>query len=248
MKKSSRVKKSKTRSADLLSPIDLKALLEAGCHFGHRVSKTHPKAQSFLYGKKGGVQIFDLIKTAKCLEEARNFIFKLVSSKEVVLLVGTKRQAKKAIKQIAVQTQMPYVHSRWLGGTLTNWEEISRRVKRLEKLTRQMKEGDFKGRTKREQSLLRKEIADLKEKFGGLTRLKGLPGALFIIDIVREKIALQEAIQAKVPVVAIADSNADPTLAAYPIPANDDARRSIELITNIIGEAIKKGEEGSGKK
>jgi len=233
----------KRKSSGGLSKVDLKALLEAGCHFGHRVSKTHPKSTRYLYGKRGGVQIFDLIKTAKHLEEARKFLHELAAKGEKVLLVGTKRQAKKVVRKIARETKMPFVHSRWLGGTLTNWSEMSKRIKRLKKLTEQMEEGVFKARTKKEQSLIRKEISDLKEKFGGLQDLKELPAALFIIDISREKIAVTESRFAKIPVVAITDSNTNPTLVDYPIPGNDDARKSIELIANLLGEAILKGKE-----
>lgn len=236
------IAKTKKTSVEL-SKVDLKALLEAGCHFGHRVSKTHPKSNSFLYGKRGGVQIFDLIKTAKHLEEAREFLFKAASRGEKILLVGTKRQAKRVVRKIALETKMPYVHNRWLGGTLTNWEQMTKRIKRLKKLSEQMEEGAFKSRTKKEQSLIRKEITDLKEKFGGLSTLKEPPSALLIVDIMREKIAVAEGRFAKIPIIAITDSNTNPNLVDYPIPANDDARKSIELIVGLLGEAIIAGQQ-----
>jgi len=245
-KKTARSKKKKTskiKSQTSLSPINLKALLEAGCHFGHRVAKTHPKSKVYLYGKRGGVQIFDLIQTGKLLDKARNFLVKLASRGEKVLLVGTKRQARKAVRRVARESGMPFVNNRWLGGTLTNWSEMSKRIKRLEKLQKQMEAGSFARRTKREQSLIRKEIFDLKVKFEGLSSLKNLPSALVVVDIVREKIAVTEARTAGIQIVAITDSNTDPTLVDYPIPANDDARKSIELITEILGEAILFGKQ-----
>ncbi|MBL7078496.1 30S ribosomal protein S2 [Candidatus Shapirobacteria bacterium] len=242
-----KIKGKKLQELTSLSPIDLKALLEAGCHFGHRISKTHPKSIPFLYGKRGGVQIFDLIKTAQYLEEARDFLFKLAAKGEKVLLVGTKRQAKKIIRKIALETKMPFVHNRWLGGTLTNWEEMNKRIKRLKKLTGQIEEGVFKSRTKKEQSLIRKEIVDLREKFGGMSSLEELPSALLVVDIMREKIAVAESRYANIPIVAIADSNTDPGLVDYPIPGNDDARKSIELIVGLLGEAIIKGSKSEKK-
>jgi len=226
-----------------LAEIDPRDLLAAGCHFGHRISRTHPKIKPFLYTSRGGVQIFDLIKTAEFLDKARKFIAQKVRDGEKILLVGTKRQARRIIRQVATETGMGFVNTRWLGGTLTNWEEIKKRIKRYQELKEKMEAGAFKKRTKKEQSLLRKELADLREKFEGLVPLEKLPAALFVVDIVREKIAVAEARKMGVPIVAIVDSNGDPSLVDYPIPANDDARKSVELIVKIIGEAIKEAQK-----
>jgi len=239
-----------------LPEIDLSALLKAGCHFGHRVSKTHPKIRPYLYTSRDGIQIFDLIKTGQLLDQARHFLASLAARGEKIIFVGTKRQAKKVIRQVAKEAQMPYINIRWLGGLLTNWNQMQKRIKRLQTLQEQWEKGEFKQRTKKEQSLIRKEIAGLTKKFGGLVGLKDLPAALFVVDIAREKAAVMEGRRLGIPVVAIVDSNADPTLVDYPIPANDDARKSVELLVKIIGEAITAGrqlavnrqkEEKSGK-
>jgi len=224
-----------------LPEIDLKALLKAGCHFGHRVARTHPKIRPYLYTSRNKIQIFDLIQTGQLLDEARRFLTKLAAGGDKVIFVGTKRQAKKIIRQVAQKAEMPFVNTRWLGGTLTNWNEMKKRIKKYKELQEQLESKEFKKRTKREQSLMRKEVVDLREKFGGMTSLQKLPEAIFIVDVIREKVAVSEARRLGIPIVAIVDSNGDPTQVDYPIPGNDDARKSVELLTTIIGEAVEAG-------
>jgi len=224
-----------------LPEIDLKALLKAGCHFGHRVARTHPKIKPYLYASRDGIQIFDLIQTGQLLDKARQFLAELTAGGGKVIFVGTKRQAKKIIRQVAQKAEMPFVNTRWLGGTLTNWNEMKKRIKKYKELQEQLEGKEFKKRTKREQSLMRKEVVDLREKFGGMADLQKLPEAIFIVDVIREKIAVLEAKQLGIPIVAIVDSNGDPTQVDYPIPGNDDARKSVELLTAIIGEAVEAG-------
>ena len=226
-----------------LPEIDLKALLAAGCHFGHRISKTHPKIRAYLYTARDGIQVFDLVQTAKALEKANKFLADLSSQGKKIIFVGTKRQAKSIIRQTAQELGMPFVNVRWLGGFLTNWPQMKKRIKLLKSLSKKVEKGAFERRTKKEQSLLRKQLADFKEKFGGLADLDELPAALFVVDVIKEKISVTEARFLGIPVVAIIDSNADPGLVDYPIPANDDARKSIELITKVIGEGVRAGKQ-----
>ena len=216
-------------------------MLQAGCHFGHTVAKTHPRIRPYLYTSRDGVQIFDLVKTRDQLEKAADFLYQLAKEGKQILFVGTKRQAKKIIRRAAESSQSVWVTERWLGGTLTNWEEIYRRLEVLRKLRQDWEKGAYKKRTKKEQAIIRRKLARLNRFFGGISNLDELPAALFIVDIKREKVAVQEARIMKIPVVAIADSNADPTLVDYPIPANDDALKSIKLLAEEIGRAVAMG-------
>lgn len=237
-------KKSKKVSSFSLPEIDLRKMLEAGCHFGHRVSKTHPKIRPFLYGARGGIQIFDLIKTAQQLKKAGEFIAEFVEKGGKIVFVGTKRQARELVREVATECDMPYVVERWLGGTITNWEQIHQRIEYLNRLREDYQKGVYKKRTKKEQADLRREIARLEKNFGGLKSLDSLPECLFIVDTVREKTAVVEANKKGVKTVAIVDSNADPTLIDYPIPANDDAKKSISFILGWIKEVIKGSKVG----
>lgn len=239
------VKKEKTPSkktrelSEKLPEIDLKAMLEAGCHFGHRRSKTHPKIKPYLYGVRDGIQIFDLIKTAQCLEEAGRFLARVVSQGEKIIWVGSKRQAKEAIKTAAQETQMPMVINRWLGGTITNWDQIKKQIKKLKKLKKDWEKGVYQSRTKKEQSRVRKTIHQMEKKFGGLVLLTRLPAALVVVDIVREATAVREARMKGIPIVALVDSNANPSLVDYPIPVNDDARKSVSLVISWLAQVVK---------
>ncbi len=218
--------------------VSLEDMLQAGCHFGHTVAKTHPRIRPYLYTARDGVQIFDLLKTRQQLAQAVNFLYQLALAKKEVLLLGTKRQARGIIRQLAEATNSPFVTERWLGGTLTNWPEIYRRIETLRRLRQAWEKGEYRQRPKKEQALLRVELARLERFFGGLKNLTARPEALFVVDIQREKVAVLEARKVGIPVVAIVDSNADPTLVDYPIPANDDAVKSIRLICTEIGRAL----------
>ena len=220
--------------------ISLKDLLEAGCHFGHKRSKTHPKAKQYLYTIRDGIAIFDLVKTREGLIKAKKFVSDLVKKGGKIVFVGTKRQARELVKEEAKRVGMPYVINRWLGGTITNWEEIKKNsIDKLRRLRQEWQEGKFQKRTKKEQAVIRREIARLERLIGGLSELDQLFDALFIVDIRREETAVREARRKGIPIVAIVDSNCDPTLVDYPIPANDDAVKSIQLLVREIGKAIK---------
>jgi small subunit ribosomal protein S2 len=224
--------------------IDVLELLEAGCHFGHRVSKTNPKIKPFLYTARDGVQIFDLFKTAEKMEQAGKFLAEVVSKGEKVLLLGTKRQSREFIRTAAKETGMPYVVDRWLGGTITNWDEIKKQINVFIKLKEDSQKGVYEKRTKAEQAEIKRSLYKSEQKFGGLAELKKLPKALFVVDISREHTAVKEAKTRGIPVVAIVDSNSNPTLVDYPIPANDDAKKSLELIIGWISKVIAKNSKG----
>lgn len=220
--------------------ISLKDLLEAGCHFGHKRSKTHPKARQYLYTIRDGIAVFDLVKTREGLIKAKEFVGDLVKKGGKVVFVGTKRQARELVKEEAKRVGMPYVINRWLGGTITNWDEIKKNsIDKLRQLKKDWQEGKYNKRTKKEQSLIRREITRLEKLIGGLADLDQLFDALFIVDVNREETAVREARRKGIPIVAIVDSNSDPTLIDYPIPANDDAVKSIQFIVREIGKAIK---------
>lgn len=225
----------------------LNDLLEAGCHFGHTVAKTHPKITPYLYTSRDNIQIFDLIKTRDCLKKACGFLNKLAKKDKPIVFVGTKRQAKKIVQEVAKDAGVYYVTERWLGGTITNWKEIQKRLKLLAKMKEDWEKGVYKKRPKKEQSLIKREIAKMEKFFGGLLGLEELPAALFIVDIKKEKSAVSEAIKENIPIVALVDSNSDPTMVDYPIPANDDALKSINLLVSEVGNAsktIKKSKKG----
>jgi len=221
---------------------DLKTLFEAGAHFGHKTSRWHPKMAGYIHSAKNGVHVIDLNKTVDALAAATDFIEKIVASGKSVLLVGTKRQAKDLINAAAKQTGMPYVSVRWFGGMLTNFKTMQERVKRLKDLESRLASGELAARyNKLEVQRFEEEIAQLEHNFGGIKDMSGLPGVVFVTDMVGEDIAVKEANKLGLPVVAIADTNADPTQVEYPIPANDDAIKSLELIINTIVEAITAG-------
>jgi small subunit ribosomal protein S2 len=228
-------------------------MLEAGCHFGHRVAKTHPKIRPYLYGARNGVQIFDLIQTAEQLEKAGKFIASFVSEEKKIVFVGTKRQARELVKKAAQECGMPYVTDRWLGGTITNWQQIQQRIDHLKKLKDDFQKGAYKKKPKKEQAIIRREMARLERNFGGLRNLDSMPGCLLVVDIIREKTAIEEARKKSVSIIGIVDSNANPELVDYPIPANDDAKKSIGYILDWISQVVKsslseKKEEKNGQK
>jgi len=230
-----------------MKKINLNDLLEAGCHFGHQAKRWHPKAKIFLFDKKDGVHIFDLAKTKEQLEKAAQFIFDLAKEGKVIIFVGCKRQAQAVIKEEAKRAGMPYVTHRWLGGTITNWRQISKMVGRMKQLKEQKEKDELKKYTKKERLLFDREIAKLERIIGGLQNLEDLPDALLVVDIVREEVSIKEATQAKIPVVAVTDSNADPSLVDYPIPANDDAVGSVKFIVSFLADAVLEGKEKAKK-
>ena len=222
--------------------VDIKALLAAGAHFGHKTSRWHPKMAQYIHSKRAGSHIIDLTKTVEGLEEALPFITKLVSNGKQVLFVGTKRQAKDIVRQAADDVKMPFVTERWMGGMLTNVQTVSTRIKHLKSLETKMASGELANRyNKLEVQRFQEEIDDLNYKYGGIKDLNGQPGAMFVVDVVAEENAINEAKRLGIPVVAIVDSNANPDKIDYIIPANDDAIKSIQLIIDYVKAAVEEG-------
>lgn len=213
-------------------------MLKAGVHFGHRKSKKNPKMDPYIFTIRNGVQIIDLEQTVQKLTEALEFIKKVVFEGQKVLLVGTKRQAKDPIREAAEKCEMPYVNDRWLGGTFTNFAIIHKQIEKLSELEEKIKSAEIKKYTKKEQHEFKKEIGRLNKMIGGIKIMDELPGAIFVIDISKDNLAIKEAKKKSIPIIALADTNTDPTLADYPIPCNDDAAEVIKLMTRAVAEAI----------
>lgn len=231
----------------------MKELLEAGVHFGHRTHRWNPKMKRYIYGGRNGIYIIDLHQTLKLFEEARKFIQEVVANGEVVLFVGTKKQAQEAVESAAKQCGMYYVNQRWLGGMLTNWRTMQTRITRLKELEKMESDGTLDQLPKKEAAKLREEREKLERFLGGVKDMPKLPGAIYIVDLKKERIALLEARKLEIPVVAIVDTNCDPDEVDYVIPGNDDAIRAIKLISGKIAEAIvevkptPEGEEAPGE-
>ena len=221
-----------------MSSMTMKELLEAGVHFGHQTRKWNPKMKRYIYGGRNGIYIIDLHQTLKLFEEAREFVQDTVSQGEIVLFVGTKKQAQDAIVENAKECGMYWVNQRWLGGMLTNWKTIQGRIGRLNELKKMEDSGTFEQLPKKETAKLRDEMDKLERYLGGIKTMPKLPGIVYIVDLKKERIALQEARKLDIPIVAIVDTNCDPDEIDYPIPGNDDAIRAIKLITSKIAEAI----------
>lgn len=222
-------------------------MLQSGMHFGHRASKWHPKMKQYIFGERGGIHIINLEVTAKKLAEALEFVTNLVAKGGVVLFVGTKRQAQEAVRQAGEEAGMPYVTRRWLGGTLTNFGEILKLIKHFKDLKAKREAGELIKYTKKEQLEFDREIEDLQNKVGGISGLTRMPEAVFILDLKTEKTAFEEAKKMNVPIVAIVDTNVNPRGVDLPIPANDDAVKSIETIVRLLGEAVREGKEMAAK-
>jgi len=218
--------------------ITMKELLEAGVHFGHQTRRWNPKMKRYIYGGRNGIYIIDLHQTLKLFEDARTFIQEVASSGELVLFVGTKKQAQDAVVEAAERCRMFHVSQRWLGGMLTNFRTIQERIGRLRELAKMEAEGIFEKLTKKEAAKLRDEAEKLERVLGGIKDMPKLPGAVFIVDLKKERIALAEARKLEIPVVAIVDTNCDPDEVDYVIPGNDDAIRAIKLISNKLADAI----------
>lgn len=223
--------------------ISLTKLLEAGAHFGHQARRWNPKMAPYLYGVEEGIHVFDLVKTKEALEEALDAIKTAVAEGKVVLLLGSKKQAKEKVIEIGTETGVPYVSERWLGGTLTNFEMIKRSLTKLSEMKAKMAAGEYSIYTKKERLLLEREIARLERFFGGMASLEKTPDMLVVVDTHKEAGAVKEARKSKVTVVGIVDSNADPAAIDYPIPMNDDASKALDYVLGLIKEAILEGKK-----
>ena len=222
-------------------------LFKNGVHFGHQESRWHPKMKPYIYTQKNGVHIINVETTLVMLEKALEFVKKIVANGGTILFLGTKKQAQPILEKYAIETQMPYITERWLGGTFTNFNEISRVIKRYVSLKNGKESGDFQKYTKNEQMKFDKEMKKLYGLVKGIVNLKKLPEAVFVIDIKREKTGVNEAYKKEIPLIATCDTNVNPEKINYPIPANDDGIKSIELITKLVAEAIKEGQVEKNK-
>lgn len=221
--------------------VTVKDLLDAGVHFGHQRKRWNPRSKDFVYDHRHGVSIIDLEKTHQQLEKACKFLEDLAASDKNILLVGTKRQAQEMIREAAQATRMPYSASRWLGGTLTNFETIKRSIAKYKKYLAMETDGSLSKLPGKEGAAIKREMARMHRNFEGLLEMSDLPGALFVIDINHESIAVEEARRLDIPVIAIVDTNSDPHRVDYPIPGNDDAAKSIRLLLDAVVEAIQAG-------
>jgi small subunit ribosomal protein S2 len=228
----------------------MKQLLEAGVHFGHQTRRWNPKMRRFIFTERNGIHIIDLQQTVTRLDDAVNFVRDVVAAGGEVLLVGTKKQARETVEQEARRANLPFVNNRWLGGTLTNWRTIQGRIRYLQDLETRTERGDFSRLTKKEQLDIANEIERLNRYFGGIKQLDRLPAAVFVIDTVKEAIAVTECKRLNIPIISLVDTNCDPDPIAYPIPSNDDAIRAIKLILGKMVDAAIEGraarESGAG--
>lgn len=222
--------------------VDIKQLLESGAHFGHKSSRWHPRMAPYIHSKRDGSHIIDLTKTVTALDEALDFLTKTASDGKKILLVSTKRQAKGIVKEVAEATSMPYVTERWLGGMLTNQTTIGARIRHLKDLENRMATGELGAKySKLEVQRFAEEIEEMNHLYGGIKDLEGKPGAVFVADVLTDDLAVREARKLRIPVVALIDTNADPSVADYPVPCNDDATKTVQLIMNYVKEAIETG-------
>ena len=228
----------------MASVVSMKQLLEAGVHFGHQTRRWNPKMAPYIFTERNGIYIIDLQKTVKKLEEAYNFVRELSTDGKSVLFVGTKKQAQDSVKEEALRAGAYYVNARWLGGMLTNFTTIRRRIERLKQLRTMESDGTFDLLPKKEVIKLKLEIEKLEKFMGGIKEMKEIPGALFIVDPRKERIAVSEAMKLGIPIVAIVDTNCDPDEIDYVIPGNDDAIRAVKLISGAMANAIIEGNEG----
>lgn len=220
--------------------INVKDLLVAGCHLGHKVSKTNPKIKDYLYEAREGIQLFDLNKSYSALEKACNFIYNAKRNGKQIVLLGTKRQAREVVRRVALDAQVPYITDRWVGGTVSNWNEIKKNIKKLDEIVKGLSEGGkYSGLSKKEISELNKEKSRLERMIGGLTKLEKLFDIIFVVDAGFEKTAIKESREKKIKVVSIVDTDSNPEKVDFAIPANDDNVKSISVIVEEIGRAIK---------
>ena len=227
-----------------MAVISMKQLLEAGVHFGHQTRRWNPKMAKYIFTERNGIYIIDLQKTVRKVDEAFNFIRSVAQEGKKVLFVGTKKQAQEAVKEEAVRAGMFYVNERWLGGMLTNFQTIQKRIKRLKQLEQMEQDGTFEVLTKKEVLALRHEMEKLEKFLGGIKEMNRLPGALYVVDPRKERIAVAEARKLGIPIVAIVDTNCDPDEIDYVIPGNDDAIRAVRLLTSRMADAVIEGSHG----
>ena len=221
--------------------VSVKDLLDAGVHFGHQIRRWNPKSKPFVYDNRHGISIINIEKTYDLLEQATQAIQEIVASGKQVLLVGTKRQAKEPIRELAGATNMPFCVNRWMGGTLTNYETVSASIGKYKKFLRMEEDGSLDKMHGKESAAIKRQMTRMRRDFEGLLNLQGLPGAVFLIDSHNEEIAVAEANRLKIPVIALVDSNSDPSILSHPIPGNDDSTKSIRIIVDVILDAIQSG-------
>jgi len=224
-----------------MSVVSMKALLESGVHFGHRTQKWHPAMKPYIFTERNGIHIIDLQKTSKAIQQAYNLVRDTVAEGGTILFIGTKRQAQETVQAEAIRCGMPYVTVRWLGGMLTNWRTIRQRINELEKLERMRDKGEFGRLTKIEALVLHRKIERLEILLGGVRQMVRLPELVFVVDVHREATAIHEANLLNIPVIAMVDTNCDPTHVDYVIPSNDDAIRAIKLVVSKIADAVIEG-------
>ncbi|MEB3283762.1 MAG: 30S ribosomal protein S2 [Candidatus Sericytochromatia bacterium] len=224
--------------------VPMKSLLEAGVHFGHQSRRWNPKMKRFIFAERNGIYIIDLAKTSRHLDAAHNFLRQAASQGKTVVFVGTKKQAQEAIRDEAVRCDQYFVNQRWLGGMLTNWPTIAKRIQRLKELEGMKADGTFDRLPKKEVSMLEKEREKLERLLGGMKGLKGRPDVVFVVDPRKEHIAVKEARKLGIPIVGMVDTNCDPDEVDYIIPSNDDAIRSVKLIVAAMADAVLEGRQG----
>ncbi len=230
-----------------MEQITLQALLEAGCHFGHKSERWHPKASQFIYTEKDGIHIIDLAKTKAGLETAGEYIRTTVARGGEVLFVGTKRQARAILKQEAEAVGAPYFSERWIGGFLTNWDQVRKNIEKINRMTEEQAHDGWKKFPKHERTKMARYLARIKTYYGGVLKLTDIPTAVFVVDVKKEIASVREAMRRGVPIVGVVDTNSDPTGIDYVIPANDDAVGSVTLIVHYITQAYKEGKESWAK-
>ena len=224
-----------------MADVGIRELLESGVHFGHQTRRWNPKMRRFIHGERGGIYIIDLLKTQVLLEQAQQFCSEVAHRGGTVLFVGTKKQARDSVKEVAESAGMPYVHHRWLGGLLTNFQTISLRIKRLHDLERYAAEGQLALLPTRERMAAQADLAKLQANLGGVKNMQRPPDAMFVVDLKTEVIAVQEAKRLRIPIIGLVDTNCDPDGIDYVIPGNDDAIKSCAIITQAIGDVVSQG-------
>ena len=224
-----------------MAVITMRQLLEAGVHFGHQTRRWNPKMRRFIFGERNGIYIIDLEQTLSRVEKAYGFVRDLVANGGVLMFVGTKKQAQDPVRSFAEKCGMPYVNERWLGGMLTNFDTIAKRINKMLEYERMQRSGEFEAMPKKEALLLTRELDKLQRNLGGLRDMTRRPDAIFVLDTKKESIAVTEANKLGIPVVAVVDTNVDPELVQYPIPGNDDAIRANSLLARVIADAVEEG-------
>lgn len=228
-----------------MSVVSMKQLLEAGVHFGHQTRRWNPKMAPYIFAERNQIYIIDLSKTVKLINEAYDFVKEVVEERKPILFVGTKKQAQESIKEEAIRAGEYYVNERWLGGMLTNYKTIETRIKRLFELEKMEENGTMELLTKKEKAILLGEKEKLERFLGGIKNMPELPGAIFVVDPKKEKIAVHEARKLGIPVIGVVDTNCDPDEIDYVIPGNDDAIRAVKLLTSVIADAVVEAKQGA---